>query len=126
MIIIATEHDSIYAFDADGNLGTNGGMLWHTNLGMSALCANQNAFGARYCGNCYPDIVPEVGVTGTPVIDPNTGTIYLDVFTREGTPDEFLSSPARDEYHERNGASRQPGRGDWLSAGHRAGTASGA
>jgi autotransporter-associated beta strand protein len=85
IVIIATEHDSIYAFDADGNLGTNGGMLWHTNFGISALCANQNVFGARYCGNCYPDIVPEVGVTGTPVIDPGTGTLYLDVFTREVT-----------------------------------------
>ncbi len=83
IVIIATEHDSVYAFDADGNVGTNGGMLWHTNLGVSALCANQSAFGARFCINCYPDIVPEVGVTGTPVIDPNTGTLYLDVFTRE-------------------------------------------
>ena len=86
LVIIATEHDSVYAFDADGNLGTNGGMLWHTNLGISALCANQNVFGARYCGNCYPDIVPEVGVTGTPVINPTTGILYLDVFTREVTP----------------------------------------
>ena len=85
VVIVATEHDTVYAFDADGNLGTNGGMLWHTNLGISALCANQNVFGARYCGNCYPDIVPEVGVTGTPVIDPATGTLYLDVFTREVT-----------------------------------------
>ncbi len=85
IVIIATEHDSVYAFDADGNVGTNGGMLWHTNLGVSALCANQSAFGARFCINCYPDIVPEVGVTGTPVIDPNSGTLYLDVFTREVT-----------------------------------------
>ncbi len=85
MVIIATEHDTVYAFDADGNAGTNGGMLWHTNLGISALCANQTAFGARYCGNCYPDIVPEVGITGTPVIDPATGTVFLDVFTREVT-----------------------------------------
>jgi PA14 domain-containing protein/chitobiase/beta-hexosaminidase-like protein/Big-like domain-containing protein len=85
VVIIATEHDSVYAFDADGNAGTNGGMLWHTNLGVSALSASQNAFGARFCGSCYPDIVPEVGVTGTPVIDPATGTIYLDVFTREVT-----------------------------------------
>ncbi|HLX69206.1 MAG TPA: PA14 domain-containing protein, partial [Verrucomicrobiae bacterium] len=85
IVIIATEHDSVYAFDADGNLGTNGGMLWHTNFGISALCANQSAFGARFCGNCYPDIVPEVGVTGTPVIDPGTGTLYVDVFSREVT-----------------------------------------
>ena len=83
VVIIATEHDTVYAFDADGNLGTTGGLLWKTNLGISALCANQNAFGARYCGNCYPDIVPEVGVTGTPVIDPSTGSLFLDVFTRE-------------------------------------------
>jgi autotransporter-associated beta strand protein len=85
IVIIATEHDTVYAFDADGNTGTNGGMLWHTNLGIAALSGNQNAFGARYCGNCFPDIVPEVGVTGTPVIDPATGTLYLDVFTREVT-----------------------------------------
>ena len=83
MVIVATEHDTIYAFDADSNTGTNGGLLWKTNLGVSALCANQSAFGARYCVTCYPDIIPEVGVTGTPVIDPVTGTIYLDVFTRE-------------------------------------------
>ena len=83
MVLVATEHDSIYAFDADSNTGTNGGLLWKTNLGVSALCANQSVFGARYCGTCYPDIIPEVGVTGTPVIDPATGTIYLDVFTRE-------------------------------------------
>ena len=85
MVIVATEHDTVYAFDADSNTGTNGGMLWHTNLGISALCANQNAFGARYCVTCYPDIVPEVGVTGTPVIDPATGTLYVNVFTRETT-----------------------------------------
>jgi uncharacterized repeat protein (TIGR03806 family) len=84
MVIVATEHDSIYAFDADSNAGTNGGVLWHTNFGVSAISANQNEFGARYCGDCYPDIVPEVGITGTPVIDPATGTIYVDVFTHEG------------------------------------------
>ncbi len=86
LVIVATEHDSVYAFDADGNLGTNEGLLWQTNFGVAALSANQSAFGAQFCGNCYPDITPEVGVTGTPVIDPNTGTLYLDVFTQESTP----------------------------------------
>ncbi len=86
LVIIATEHDSVYAFDADGNPGTNGGLLWQTNFGVAALSQNQSAFGAEFCGNCYPDITPEVGVTGTPVIDPYTGTLYLDVFTQETTP----------------------------------------
>ncbi len=86
VVIVATEHDSVYAFDADGNGGVNGGLLWHTNLGVSAFTsqtASQNSLGGRYWSGGYVDLTPEVGITGTPVIDPTTGTIYVDVFTRE-------------------------------------------
>ena len=83
VVFVATEHDSIYALDADGNLGTNNGVLWKNNVGSSALCAGA-PFGGRYNGGVgYTDIVPEVGITGTPVIDPKTGTIYVDAFTRD-------------------------------------------
>ena len=82
VVYVASEHDTVYAFDADSSAGANGGLLWKTNLGISALSAN-GEFGARYCGTCFPDIVPEVGVTGTPVIDPATGTLYVNVATRE-------------------------------------------
>jgi regulation of enolase protein 1 (concanavalin A-like superfamily) len=83
VVFVATEHDSIYALDADGNLGTNNGVLWKNNVGVSAICAGA-PFGGRYNGGVgYTDIVPEVGVTGTPVIDPKTGTIYVDAFTRD-------------------------------------------
>ncbi len=81
VVYVATEHDSVYAFDADSNAGTNGGLLWSTNLGISAVTPN-NDFGNRY--GAYHDLDPEMGITGTPVIDPVTGTIYLDVFTHEG------------------------------------------
>ena len=77
-----TEHDSVYAFDADSNAGPNGGLLWRTNLGISAVMPN-NDFGNRY--GPYHDLVPEMGITGTPVIDTVSGTIYFDVFTHEGT-----------------------------------------
>ena len=85
VVFIATEHDTVYAFDADSNAGANGGLLWSTNLGVSAL-DTVSPFGRRYTGNnSYSDIVPEVGATGTPVIDPVTGTLYVDAFTREVT-----------------------------------------
>lgn len=86
VIFIATQHNTVYAFDAD-NGGVAGGLLWSTNLGPAAVTTvagvftNQN-FGARF-GSPYTDIIPEVGITGTPVIDTNTGTLYLDAYTGE-------------------------------------------
>lgn len=82
MVFVATEHNSVYAFDADSNGGSNGGVLWHVNLGPSAATPNSD-FGNRY-GN-YHDINPEVGITSTPVIDLASGTIYVDAFTHDGT-----------------------------------------
>ena len=74
-VFVATENDSIYAFDADSNLGTNGGLLWHTNLGIAATSV---LFGTRYHHNV---LNPLLGITGTPVIDPGSGTLYVDVLT---------------------------------------------
>ncbi|HEX4645892.1 MAG TPA: chitobiase/beta-hexosaminidase C-terminal domain-containing protein, partial [Verrucomicrobiae bacterium] len=82
VVIVATQHDSVYAFDADSNAGPNGGLLWHSSMGTSAATPN-NFFGSRY--GPYHDIDPEVGITSTPVIDPVSGTIYVDAFTDEGS-----------------------------------------
>jgi uncharacterized repeat protein (TIGR03806 family) len=82
VVYVATQHNSIYAFDADSNAGASGGLIWHTNMGTSSATPN-NDYGNRY--GPYHDINPEVGITGTPVIDPASGTIYFDVFTHEGT-----------------------------------------
>ncbi|HXD00562.1 MAG TPA: Calx-beta domain-containing protein, partial [Verrucomicrobiae bacterium] len=87
VLFVATEHNSVYALDAD-NPGPGGGLLWKTNFGPSAVTTipgvytNKN-FGTRYNNNAYTDIEPEVGITGTPVIDTNSGTLYVDVFTGE-------------------------------------------
>ena len=87
VFFVATEHDSVYALDAD-SAGAAGGVLWQTSLGVSAVTTvtgvftNRN-FGTRYNGNAYTDITPEVGITATPVIDTNTGTLYVDAFTGE-------------------------------------------
>jgi hypothetical protein len=82
VVFVATEHNSVYAFDADSNAGPNGGLLWQVNLGLSAATPN-NDFGNRY--GPYHDIDPEVGITSTPVIDLASGTMYLDAFTHDGS-----------------------------------------
>jgi hypothetical protein len=78
VVFVATEHNTIYAFDADGNGGTNGGLLWSNSYASSAISTNSE-FGSVN----YTDLIPEVGITGTPVIDAVSGTLYVDVLTRE-------------------------------------------
>jgi len=81
VVFVATMHDSVYAFDADG-AGANGGLLWQVSLGTSAAMPNTD-FGNRY--GPYHDIRPEVGIVSTPVIDLASGTIYVSAFTHEGS-----------------------------------------
>ena len=86
VVFITTEHNTVYAFDADTSNGTTGGLLWQTNLGPAAVSTiagvyTNRDFGNRYNNNSYTDIVPEVGITGTPVIDLASGTLYVDAFT---------------------------------------------
>ncbi len=86
LVIVATQHNSVYAFDANNNQGTNAYPLWQVNLGPSANC---NDIPVTKYGNLYTDIYPEIGVTGTPVIDTGSGTIYVACFTEDkstGTP----------------------------------------
>ena len=75
VVFVATENDSVYAFDADSNLGPNGGLLWKTNLGTALI---STFYGVRYHHNV---LNPLIGITGTPAIDTNTGTLYVDVFS---------------------------------------------
>ena len=77
VIFVATEHNSVYAFDADSNAGANGGLLWQVNLGPSAVTPNPTL--------PFEAIQPEVGITGTPVIDLGSKTLYVDAFTTDGT-----------------------------------------
>ncbi len=76
-VIVATENNSVYAFNADSDSGTRGGLLWHANLGTAARTPTPD-FGNRYGG--FTQITPQVGITGTPVIDLATMTLYVDTF----------------------------------------------
>jgi heme/copper-type cytochrome/quinol oxidase subunit 4 len=75
VLYIATEHDSLYAVDAD-----NGAPLWNVSyLINGATTLSTNDVGSTQ------DINPEMGITGTPTIDPTTNTLYVVVNTKEGT-----------------------------------------
>ncbi|MGZ4974669.1 MAG: hypothetical protein ACXWDN_18070, partial [Limisphaerales bacterium] len=81
VVFVATEHNSVYAFDADSNTGPNGGLFWHVNLGPTI--PTPNSLYSRY--GTFGDITPEIGITSTPVIDRASGTLYTDAFTFDGT-----------------------------------------
>ena len=67
ILYIATEHDSVYAIDAD-----TGKLYWQKTM----LAAGETTSDDRNCGQ----VVPEIGITATPVIDRTAGphgTLYL-------------------------------------------------
>ncbi len=81
VVYVATGHDSVYAFDADG---LTNAPLWYVSFinpaaGVTTIPAAETDPVAADC--C--DLSPEVGITSTPVIDPVTGTLYVSVTTKE-------------------------------------------
>lgn len=85
VLFIATEGDSVYAFDADNNAGSNSAPLWKVSL-------IDRAHGAAPGATTVPngdipgcnDLQPQIGITSTPVIDPTTATLYVEATSKEG------------------------------------------
>jgi hypothetical protein len=75
VLFVATEHGSVYGFDADTGI-----QLWK----VSTLAAGERPSDDHGCRQ----ITPEIGVTSTPVIDSSTGdhgTIYVVAMSKDGS-----------------------------------------
>lgn len=83
VIFVATENDSVYAFDADSNTGANASPIWQISLLTPAYGAAAGATAQPWQDTGSPDVAPTVGVTGTPVINLATNTMYLVSKTKE-------------------------------------------
>ena len=70
VLFVATQHDWVYAFDANGN-NPAAGYLWRTSL----LEGTETWVSSGDVGT--GDISPDIGVTGTPVIDRGGSTLYV-------------------------------------------------
>jgi len=75
VVYVATEHDSVYALDANSNTAP----LWQVSFINPAAGISSVSSTFLACD----DLVPEIGITGTPVIDPASGTIYVVAKTME-------------------------------------------
>ena len=92
VVFVATENDSVFAFDADASPCQT---LWQTSflnpvLGVTTVPACFMVSGACTDGGTSNDvgsndITPEIGITGTPVIDPANGMLYVVSKTKEST-----------------------------------------
>jgi hypothetical protein len=74
-LFVATEHDSVYAFDSD-----SGAILWHVSL----LGTGEKTSDTRGCSQ----VSPEIGITSTPVIDRGAGahgTMYVVAMSIDGS-----------------------------------------
>jgi hypothetical protein len=75
VVFVATEHDSVYAFDAD-----TGSVLWQASL----LASGETLSDTHGCSQ----VVPEIGITSTPVIDRSAGahgTLYVVAMSKDAT-----------------------------------------
>jgi len=79
VLIVATEADMVYAFDADSNTGANASPLWSASMVDAAhgAGAGESPLNSSTTIGCT-DLQPQIGITSTPVIDPVGQTIYVE------------------------------------------------
>jgi hypothetical protein len=81
VVYVATEHNSVYAFDADDCVQST--PLWHVNLGTPRPAGFPTKYGIEQ------GIQIEIGITSTPVIDLASQTLYVVAYTQDSATGPF-------------------------------------
>jgi hypothetical protein len=82
VVIIATEADSVYAYDADAASSLP---LWKASMVDVAHGGGAGETALNSATTTLCDDMPQVGITSTPVIDPTSKTIYVEAKSTNGT-----------------------------------------
>jgi Immunoglobulin domain/PQQ-like domain len=77
VLYVATEHGSVYAFDADSINGATSTVLWKS----STLGSGETTSDTRGCSQ----VSPEIGITATPVIDRTRNAIYVVAMSKNAS-----------------------------------------
>lgn len=85
VLYVATQHDSVYAFNAD--TPGSGLPLWQVSFRNTASGVNAVPISAQGCAGVTA--YTEIGVMGTPVIDAATNTMYLVAKTQEANGSSY-------------------------------------
>lgn len=86
LLLVATEHASLYAFDA-----ASGAPLWH----VSVLGSGESPSDDRGCSQ----VSPEIGITATPVVDRSSGpngAVYVVAMSKDASGHYFQCLHALD------------------------------
>jgi len=71
VVYVTTQHNTVYAFDADNNLGANASPIWQVSLNGAGTPDPIDDYG------CTGTHYTEIGITSTPVIDPGKNVMYV-------------------------------------------------
>jgi len=79
VVYVATQNNTVYAFDADSTQGKNASPLWSVSLNEGGTADPISDYG------CTGTHYTEIGIMGTGVIDPGKTTLYLVAKTVTGS-----------------------------------------
>ena len=80
VVFIATVNNTIYAYDGD-----TAKLYWQKNFTAPGMRPTRNTDMTGACGGNYKDFSGNIGIVGTPVIDPTFNTIYFVARSTDGT-----------------------------------------